>query len=182
MKITASQNASKIAAKTAPDQKQAQQQEKGRGQEHMHSQDKALSQIYTQARQWLLDLPETVEDFPFGPDVAVFKVKGKMFATLSLGKATPRASTHTASIDDEQAQASKVYWMNLKCDPHEAIMLRDVFSAAIPGYHMNKQHWNTVILDGSLPAGELQRMIKHSFMLVVNKLPKKAQVSILLHL
>ncbi|ABG40251.1 protein of unknown function DUF419 [Paraglaciecola sp. T6c] len=168
----------------------------------MHSQDKAYSQIYTQARQWLLDFPDTVEDFPFGPEVAVFKVKGKMFATLSLGKATPRANSHTASINDEQAQtsdestnrcskegckecskeANKVYWMNLKCDPYEAVMLRDVFSAVIPGYHMNKQHWNTVILDGSLPAGELQRMIKHSFMLVVNKLPKKAQVSILLHL
>lgn len=162
----------------------------------MHSQDKAHSQVYAQARNWLLDFPDTVEDFPFGPEVAVFKVKGKMFATLSLGKATPSANTHIASINDVQAsdectkgcskedsnECSKKYWMNLKCDPHEAVMLRDVFSAVIPGYHMNKQHWNTVILDGSLPAGELQRMIKHSFMLVVNKLPKKAQESILLHL
>ena len=72
--------------------------------------------------------------------------------------------------------------MNLKCDPQEAIMLRDVFNAVMPGYHMNKQHWNTVKLDGSLPQGELKRMIHNSYMLVVNKLLKKDPVSILLHL
>lgn len=115
-------------------------------------------------KPYLLNKPETIEDFPFGDDVSVFKVKGKMFATLAWGQ----DKTH--------------FWMNLKCDPNEALALRDIFSAVIPGYHMNKQHWNTVILDGSIPQGEIERMIDNSFMLVVNKMTKKAQQSILLHL
>ena len=136
---------------------------------------KSSRQVGVKARQWLLDFPETIEDFPFGPDVAVYKVKGKMFATLALG--TVSQNTQTNEGDDKLE-----YRMNLKCDPQEAIMLRDVFSAVLPGYHMNKQHWNTVILDGSLPEGELQRMILNSYKLVVYKLSKKEQVSLLLHL
>ena len=60
--------------------------------------------------------------------------------------------------------------LNLKCDPVQAQMLRDVFEAVQPGYHMNKRHWNTVLLDGSLPDGEVQRMIDHSYTLVVRGL------------
>ena len=62
--------------------------------------------------------------------------------------------------------------INLKCDPEEAMMLRDVFDAVIPGYHMNKAHWNTVILDGTMPAGEVERMIDNSYGLVVRGLKK----------
>ena len=62
--------------------------------------------------------------------------------------------------------------MNLKCNPDHALELRDVFDAVIPGYHMNKRHWNTIILDGSLPASEIQRMIDHSYALVVKDLTK----------
>ena len=69
--------------------------------------------------------------------------------------------------------------MNLKCDPQEAALLRDIFPAVIPGYHMSKIHWNTVILDGSIPKGEIQRMIDNSFMLVVSKMTKKARISLL---
>ena len=65
------------------------------------------------------------------------------------------------------------FWsMNLKCDPEEAVMLRDVFEAIIPGYHMNKAHWNTVILDESIPQGEVERMIDNSYALVVKGLRK----------
>ncbi len=60
--------------------------------------------------------------------------------------------------------------MNLKCDPAEAEMLRDIFPAVIPGYHMNKRHWNTVELDGSIPDSEIQRMVDNSFALVVGGL------------
>ena len=63
--------------------------------------------------------------------------------------------------------------INLKCDPDQAFILRDIFEAVIPGYHMNKRHWNTVILDGSIPRGELERMVDHSYALVVKKLPRK---------
>ena len=93
---------------------------------------------YQQARQYMLGLPEAWEDFPFGPDIAVMKIKARMFATLSVSKGSLQT--------------------NLKCDPHEALMLRDIFDSVIPGYHMNKQHWNTVILDGDVPRGEIERM------------------------
>ena len=105
-----------------------------------------------ETRAYLLSKPEAVEDFPFGPDVAVMKVAGKMFATWS-------GSREGTSI-------------NLKCDPDEALILRDIFEAVRPGYHMNKRHWNTVVLDGSVPAGELQRMIDNSYALVVKGLPR----------
>jgi predicted DNA-binding protein (MmcQ/YjbR family) len=62
--------------------------------------------------------------------------------------------------------------MNLKCDPHEALILRDIFAAVMPGYHMNKRHWNTVTLDDSIPRGEIQRMIDASYSLVVKGLRK----------
>lgn len=127
--------------------------------------------IETSIKNYLLNKPESFIDFPFGEDVEVFKVKGKMFATLAIGK--------MGKADDED---NKHWWLNLKCDPEEAIMLRDIFSAVIPGYHMNKKLWNTIILDGSIPQGEIERMIDNSFLLVVNNMTKKDQASILVHL
>ena len=103
-------------------------------------------------KKYLLSKPEAVEDFPFGPDVAVYKVRGRMFALFTTDKGVDR--------------------INLKCDPDQAFILRDIFEAVIPGYHMNKRHWNTVILDGSIPRGELERMVDHSYALVVKKLKK----------
>ena len=105
-----------------------------------------------QLKRYLLSKPEAIEDYPFGPDAAVYKVADKMFAL-------------TFYRDD-------VLNVNLKCHPREAIELRDVFDAVQPGYHMNKQHWNTVILDGSIPKGEIERMIDHSYALVVKGLKK----------
>ncbi len=104
-------------------------------------------------RAYLLGKPEALEDYPFGPEVAVMKIRGKMFATLA---------------DNREGLTS----MNLKCDPHEALMLRDIFDAVKPGYHMNKRHWNTVVLDGSIPRGEIERMIDSSYALVVRGLPR----------
>lgn len=83
------------------------------------------------------------------------KVHSKMFATL---------------VEDEEGIS-----MNLKCDPHEALILRDIFPAVKPGYHMNKRHWNTLILDGSIPRGEIERMVDNSYALVVRGLPRKVQ-------
>jgi predicted DNA-binding protein (MmcQ/YjbR family) len=105
------------------------------------------------ARNYLLEKPEAWEDFPFYPDVAVMKIGRKMFATLS-----------------EQDGVGR---MNLKCDPNEALILRDIFPAVVPGYHMNKRHWNTVILDDSVPRGEIERMIDNSYSLVVRGLPAR---------
>lgn len=115
---------------------------------------------YHLARQYMLKRPEAVEDFPFGPDVGVMKIKGKMFATLG-------TSVGTATI-------------NLKCDPDEAVMLRDIFESVIPGYHMNKRHWNTVILDGSVPPAEIERMIDRSYGLVVKGLKKAEREALVL--
>jgi predicted DNA-binding protein (MmcQ/YjbR family) len=108
---------------------------------------------YVQVKAYLLSKPEAREDYPFGSDVMVSKIKCKMFATLSINKG--------------EAQ------MNLKCEPNHAFELRDIFPSVIEGYHMNKKHWNTVILDGSIPSGEIERMIDHSYSLVVKKLKKK---------
>lgn len=116
---------------------------------------------YKTTRDYLLSRPEAEEDFPFTPDVAVFKVCGKMYATLSMDKA-----------DD----GSPAPHMNLKCDPQEAQMLRDIFTAVKAGYHMNKRHWNTVILDGSVPAGEVQRMIDRSYGLVLKGMTRKQRL------
>ena len=63
--------------------------------------------------------------------------------------------------------------INLKCEPDEAVVLRDIFDSVIPGYHMNKEHWNTVILDGSIPKEEIEIMIDKSYELVVRKLKKR---------
>lgn len=105
---------------------------------------------YQAAKEYLLSKPEAYEDYPFGEDVMVPKIKNKMFATLSM-------TGDTANL-------------NLKCDPDEAQALRDIFEAVIPGYHMNKKHWNTIILDGSIPKGEIERMIDRSYALVVKSL------------
>ena len=107
---------------------------------------------HSEARTYLLNKPGAYEDFPFGPEVAVMKINTRMFATL-------------LPVHDHAR-------MNLKCDPDEALMLRDIFDAVLPGYHMNKRHWNTVILDGSIPRGEIERMIDRSYALVVKKLPR----------
>ncbi len=111
---------------------------------------------YQSAREYMLSRPQAWEDFPFNPHIAVLKVRNKMFATLS--------------VDDGTAR------INLKCDPAEAQMLRDVFTAVLPGYHMNKRHWNTVLLDGTVPRGELERMIDRSYGLVVKGMSRQERL------
>ena len=113
---------------------------------------------YEKAQQYLLSRPEAKEDYPFGPDVAVFKVREKMFATLAMN--------------------GQLANMNLKCDPDEAFQLRDVFDAVIPGYHMNKRHWNTIILNGTIPVDEIERMIDRSYGLVVRGLKKADRLAL----
>src|SRR5213592_4219167 len=90
------------------------------------------------------------ETFPFGPATSVFKVAGKMFALSQLGADSLRVS--------------------LKCEPQLAEGLRAAHAAVIPGYHLNKRHWNTVIIDGSLPDQMIRDMIEDSYDLVVSRL------------
>ena len=96
-----------------------------------------------------LAYPDAVEDYPFGDEVAVFKVGGRMFALVSL-----------------DGQPGSVH---LKCDPDLALELRHRYPAVRPGYHLNKRHWNTVELDGSIEDEPLAEMISHSYKLVVAK-------------
>jgi len=103
-------------------------------------------------REYCLSKPAATEGTPFGPDNIVFKVAGKMFALAALDEVPPA--------------------VNLKCDPDLALELRDRYEQVRPGYHMNKKHWNTVVLDGVIPQVEIRKMIDHSYDLVVQSLPK----------
>ncbi|HEY1047013.1 MAG TPA: MmcQ/YjbR family DNA-binding protein [Bacteroidia bacterium] len=109
-----------------------------------------------QFRSYCLHMPGSTEDTPFGPDTLVFKVKGKMFALCSI---------------DEFGS------VNLKCDPERSIELREKFPQITPGYHMNKQHWNSVVLEG-LPHDFIKELIRHSYSLVKDSLSKKLQKEI----
>ena len=111
-------------------------------------------------KQYLLSKPEAFEDHPFGFDTHVYKVCDKMFALFY--------------------HEGKYIHINLKCEPNEAIQLRDVFTSVKPGYHMNKTHWNTVVLDGDVPDGELKRMIDNSYLLVVRRLKRSVRDGLLL--
>jgi len=103
-------------------------------------------------KQYCAQKPGTQESYPFGPDTLVFKVGGKMYALTG--------------IDEKPLR------VNLKCDPEQAQVLRAMHKNIIPGYHMNKEHWNTIILDGLLPDELIFRLIDESYSLVVEKLPR----------
>jgi predicted DNA-binding protein (MmcQ/YjbR family) len=104
-------------------------------------------------------MPGAVEEFPFRPDLSVFKVHGKVFALAPL--------------------KSKPLRISLKCEPALAEQLRDTYSAITPGYHLNKRHWNTVELDGGgVPDRLVADMIEDSYDLVVAKLPRRVQAEL----
>ncbi|MGH2970367.1 MAG: MmcQ/YjbR family DNA-binding protein [Solirubrobacteraceae bacterium] len=109
-------------------------------------------------RRLCLSFPGAVEEFPFGPETSVFKVAGKLFALGPLGANELRIS--------------------LKCEPDLAVRLRATYPAIIPGYHLNKRHWNTVSLDGSLPASFVRDLVEDSYDLVVSALPKRVQAEL----
>ena len=108
-----------------------------------------------QLRAFCLDFNDASEEFPFGPDVSVFKVAGKMFA-LSWLEAEPLS-------------------VNLKCDPEDAVRLREEYPAIAPGYHMNKRHWNTVTVP-ELPDRMVRELVEDSYDLVVAGLPKAVRL------
>lgn len=110
-------------------------------------------------RNFCLSKNGVTESFPFGEETLVFKVMGKVFALVGL-------DSHPASA-------------NLKCDPEKAIELREEYDGLIvPGYHMNKKHWNTVEIEGNLPHQLLIELIDHSYNLVVKGLTKKLKAEL----
>jgi predicted DNA-binding protein (MmcQ/YjbR family) len=104
-------------------------------------------------RAFCLSFNAAVEDFPFNPDTSVFKVLGKVFAVSHLG--------------------GRPLTVNLKCDPEDAVRLREEYPGlVVPGWHMNKRHWNTVTVDGSLPGRLVRELVEDSYDLVVAGLPR----------
>lgn len=96
--------------------------------------------------EYLLSMPNARLDYPFGKEAAVYKVGEKMFAIVAEGSDPVRLS--------------------LKCDPQLAVVLREKYETVLPGYHLNKKHWNTILLTGQLPWDEIQGLIRHSYNLV----------------
>ncbi|MBU2863504.1 MmcQ/YjbR family DNA-binding protein [Reinekea forsetii] len=119
----------------------------------------SIGELHDQWRSHCLSKQGSSEDTPFGPEALVFKVEGKMFALL---------------MQRKQGLA-----LNLKCDPQEALIIRESFEAVIPGYHMNKKHWNTVYLDQGLDESLIVGWIADSYNLVVQSLPKKTRIKYL---
>ena len=107
-------------------------------------------------REYCVSMPEVTESFPFDEETLVFKAKGKMFLLLSLTDSPVR--------------------LNVKCDPEKAIALRAEYACILPGYHMNKKHWNTIVLDGTLGKKLLRDQIDDSYSLVVGALRKSKSV------
>lgn len=113
---------------------------------------------FNRVQGYLLNKKGTTEERPFGPEALVYKVMGKMFALIAEGSDPLRIS--------------------LKCDPDEALALRDMYTAVTPGYHLNKRHWNTVTADGTIPENEFWGMIDQSYDLVVQGLTRKARAEL----
>jgi predicted DNA-binding protein (MmcQ/YjbR family) len=104
---------------------------------------------HKKVEKYLLSMPDTKLDYPFGPNTAVYKVNDKMFALVSENK------------DPLQ--------LSLKCDPLLAETLREKYESVLPGYHLNKKHWNTIVLTGQLSWEEIQDLIRHSYHLVTGQ-------------
>jgi predicted DNA-binding protein (MmcQ/YjbR family) len=109
-------------------------------------------------RRHCLSFAGAQETFPFGPENSVFKVAGKVFA-LSRLRASP-------------------FRVSLKCEPALAAQLRELHAAVLPGYHLNKRHWNTVMIDGSLSDETLRDMVEDSYDLIVSKLPRARRLAL----
>lgn len=98
---------------------------------------------------YVLSMPNAIRDYPFGEQVAVYKVNDKMFALIAEGSDPVRLS--------------------LKCDPQLSEVLREKYETVMPGYHLNKKHWNTIVLSGQISWEDIQGLIRHSYDLVAGK-------------
>lgn len=105
-------------------------------------------------RDYCLSLKGSTESFPFDEVTLVFKVADKMFLLTNLDGPLS---------------------INIKCNPETAIQFREQYSSVTPGFHMNKKHWNTVMLDGTIPTPTIKEWIHQSYLLVISNLPKQKQ-------
>ncbi len=112
---------------------------------------------HKQVEEYVLSMPNARLDYPFGEDVAVYKAGDKMFALIP--------------------EKSNPVRISLKCDPQLSVILREKYETVLPGYHLNKKHWNTIILSGQLPWEEIQGFIRHSHALVTDEDKTPPEVS-----
>jgi predicted DNA-binding protein (MmcQ/YjbR family) len=105
-----------------------------------------MSMDHKTVEEYILSMPDSRLEYPFGEGVAVYKIDDKMFALIREGKQPVQLS--------------------LKCDPQLSQLLRDKYDEVMPGYHLNKKHWNTMVLTGQLPWEEVRGLIRHSYQLV----------------
>ena len=117
-----------------------------------------MLQSYEGLMAYLENKPAVTSDFPFGLDTRVFRVGNKIFVLMSW--------------DQEPIRIS------LKAKPTDAVILRQTYSAVTPGYHLNKQHWNTLVCDSSVPDDEVRHMIDESYRLILKGLPKDKRLAI----
>ena len=106
-------------------------------------------------REYCISKKGVEETLPFGPDTLVFKVMGKIFLITGID--------------------SKPVSFNVKCEPSNAIELREKYTCVKPGFHMNKKHWNTIVCDGSVSSKLIKQWIEESYNLILNSLPKKSK-------
>lgn len=133
-----------------------------------------------QVDDYLLSMPNSKRDYPFGEDVAVYKV----FAPSKLANSPAQADGAQGAGEQQAAMSrgegqekmfalvpekTKIVSISLKCDPQLAEVLRDKYETVMPGYHLNKKHWNTIVLSGQLDWEEIQGFINHSYNLVTGK-------------
>lgn len=107
---------------------------------------------HKEVKAYILEMPEAILDYPFGEGVAVYKVggpEGKMFALIS--------------------EKSEPLQLSLKCDPQLSLVLREKYESVMPGYHLNKKHWNTIVLTGQLSWEEIKDLIRHSYLLITGE-------------
>jgi predicted DNA-binding protein (MmcQ/YjbR family) len=117
---------------------------------------------YQKLKTYLLSKTQATLDFPFGDDVSVFRVKSKMFALVG-----------------QRAWKEKdTMMLNLKIDPDDSFIMRDIFSSITTGYHMSKKNWISIYFDGTVPSGEVERLIDDSYALVVKGLKKSDRASL----
>lgn len=101
---------------------------------------------HKELEEYILTMSNAQLEYPFGEDTAVYKVDGKIFAII--------------------AEKSHPVRLSLKCDPQLAVLLREKYETVLPGYHLNKKHWNTIICSGQLPIDEIHDLVRHSYLLV----------------
>ncbi len=130
--------------------------------DQVHEDIQPINMDYGEYRDYCFSKKGVTEDFPFDETTSCMRVMGKIFAICDVGDGKVR-----------EEYLGPFAFINLKCDPEKAILLREEYEAIKPGWHMNKKHWNSVYMDGSLDDAMVRQLIDHSYAIIANSLPRK---------